>query len=91
MYLLGVSREAQDALWDMLVTGAVVLAPLDAGDAPRMRELMGKYCDRPMNLADAALVRVAERDKIRTIFTVDRSDFETYRPSRTWRFSILPR
>jgi len=71
--------------------GAVVLAPLDASDVPRMRELMRKYRDRPMDLADAALVRVAEREKIRTIFTVDRSDFETYRPSRTWRFSILPR
>ncbi|MFN8640521.1 MAG: PIN domain-containing protein [Candidatus Binatia bacterium] len=91
MSLLAVSGEAQDALWDLLATGAVVIAPLDQSDFPRMRELMRKYRDRPMDLADAALVRVAERDKFRTIFTVDRSDFATYRPSRTWRFSIVPR
>jgi predicted nucleic acid-binding protein len=37
---------------------------------------MGKYRDLPMHLADAALVRVAEREKIRTVFTLDRRDFE---------------
>jgi len=91
MYLLGNSAEAQDALWDMLETRAVLLATLDLADVPRMRELMRKYRDRPMDLADAALVRVAEREKIRTVFTVDRGDFEVYRPSRSGRFSIIPR
>jgi predicted nucleic acid-binding protein len=43
-----------------------------------------------MDLADAALVRVAEREKLRRVFTVDRSDFEVYRPARLGRFSILP-
>jgi predicted nucleic acid-binding protein len=86
-----VSAEAQDALWDMLVTRVVVLATLDLADVPRMRELMRKYRDRPMDLADATLVRVAEREKIRTVFTIDRRDFEVYRPSRSWRFSIVPR
>ncbi len=33
-----------------------------------------------MNLADAALVRVAEHERIRRVFTVDRRDFEIYRP-----------
>ena len=91
MYLLGISADAQDALWDMLATRAVILATLDLEDMPRMRELMRKYRDRPMDLADAALVRVAERERIRTVFTIDRRDFEVYRPSRSWRFSILPR
>jgi len=49
------------------------------------------YRNRPMDLADAALVRIAERERIRTVFTVDRGDFEIYRPSRSWRFSIVPR
>ena len=43
-----------------------------------------------MNLADAALVRVAERERIRRVFTVDRRDFEIYRPNRLGRFRILP-
>ncbi len=43
-----------------------------------------------MDLADAALVRVAEREKIRPVFSVDRADFSIYRPARLGRFTILP-
>ena len=49
-------------------------------DCLRMRELMWKYRDLPMDLADAALVRVAERERVRRIFTVNRRDFGIYRP-----------
>ena len=56
-----------------------------------MRELMNKYRDRPMDLADAALVRVAERDEIHEIFTVDKSDFDVYRIHGKKRFRILPK
>jgi len=55
-----------------------------------MRGLMWKYRDLPMDLADAALVRVAERERIRRVFTVDRRDFAIYRPNRLGRFQILP-
>jgi hypothetical protein len=54
-----------------------------------MRELMRKYRDLPMDLADAALVRVAEREKISRVFTIDRRDFEVYRPRGIRRFTIL--
>jgi predicted nucleic acid-binding protein len=90
MYLLGSSAVAQRALWDMLAVGGVILIELDAGDCPRMRELMWKYRDLPMDLADAALVRVAERERIRRVFTVDRRDFEVYRPQRLGRFQVVP-
>jgi uncharacterized protein len=55
-----------------------------------MRFLMRKYQDLPMDLADAALVRVAEREKIGRIFTIDRRDFGIYRPAGIRRFEILP-
>jgi predicted nucleic acid-binding protein len=51
---------------------------------------MEKYHDRGMDLAEAALVRVAERDRLRTIFTVDRRDFEVYRIDGRRRFKIIP-
>jgi predicted nucleic acid-binding protein len=69
---------------------AVTLLPLDDQDIPRIRELMRKYRDLPMDLADAALVRVAEREKLRRVFTLDRRDFEVYRPARLGRFILLP-
>ncbi len=51
---------------------------------------MWKYRDLPMDLADAALVRVAEREGLRRVFTIDRQDFEIYRPHRLGRFEIIP-
>ena len=90
MYLLGRSWQGQKALWSRLETGALTLAPLDGSDARRMRELMEKYRDLPMDLADAALVRVAERESMARIFTLDRRHFSIYRPGRRRRFSILP-
>lgn len=90
MYLLRVLWEAQDALWEMVESGALRILVLDEGDVSRMKELMRKYRDLPMDLADAALVRVAEREKLRRIFTLDRRDFQVYRPARVGRFSVLP-
>jgi predicted nucleic acid-binding protein len=90
IYLLNFSWRAQDALWEMVAREFVTFLHLDETDVPRMRKLMGKYRDLPMDFADAALVRVAEREKIRTVFTLDRRDFEIYRPARVGRFSIVP-
>jgi predicted nucleic acid-binding protein len=90
MYLLGFSWKAQDGLWEMIDRDAVKLLPLRPDDVPRMRELMHKYRDLPMDLADAALVRVAERERLRRVFTIDRDDFSVYRPKRLGRFVILP-
>ena len=90
MYLLGFSLKAQDALWRLLEAAALRILPLDASDAPRMRDLMRKYKDLPMDLADAALVRVAEREKLARIFTTDRRDFQVYRPKGLPRFTIIP-
>jgi predicted nucleic acid-binding protein len=89
MYLLGRSWQAQRALWSRLETEALLLAPLDAADAPRMRELMEKYRDLPMDLADAALVRVAERERLVEILTLDRKHFSIYRPGHRRRFSVV--
>ncbi|HEX4545502.1 MAG TPA: hypothetical protein VH110_04015 [Candidatus Acidoferrum sp.] len=56
----------------------------------RLRELMRKYSDRPMDLADAALLRVAEREGFRKIFTVDRRDFAVYRLRGRTRLTLIP-
>ncbi len=90
MYLLAFSWKAQNALWEMIEDELVSLLPLEAADASRMKVLMQKYRDLPMDFADAALVRVAEREKLRRIFTVDRRDFELYRPLGMRRFTLIP-
>jgi predicted nucleic acid-binding protein len=91
MYLLRAYWHAQDALWEMIEVGAIEILPLGTDDVARMRDLMRKYRDLPMDLADAALVRVAERERLRRIFTLDRRDFQIYRPSRIGRFAVFPK
>jgi predicted nucleic acid-binding protein len=88
MYLLD-TWPAQAALWAMVEAGPIALAPLDEDDVPRLAALMAKYRDLPMDLADAALVRVAERDGYRRVFTLDRRDFSAYRIGRE-TFTVLP-
>jgi hypothetical protein len=41
--------------------------------------LATKYADRPMDLADACIVRMTELTSKCRVWTVDRSDFSTYR------------
>lgn len=90
LYLLNDLPAGQEAVWESIVRGAVGILPLDADDIPRIRELMRKYRDRGMDLADAALIRAAERENLRKFFTVDRTDFAVYRLHGRVRHVILP-
>jgi uncharacterized protein len=90
MYLLSFSWQAQKALWEVVETGVVRLLLLDEADVPRMKQLMEKYHDLPMDMADAALVCVAEREGLRRVLTLDRKDFGVYRMARKGSFHLLP-
>lgn len=90
MYLVASVPGAQEAIWEMIVRGVVQLLPLGLLDVPRIRELMQKYSDRRIDLADAALIRVAEREGVRQFFTVDRKDFSAYRLHGRIRPIIIP-
>jgi uncharacterized protein len=51
---------------------------------------MRRYETIGAQLADAALVYLAERDYIRSIFTLDRRDFSVYRLKRNRALRIIP-
>ncbi len=89
-YLLSFSFQAQEDLWEFVERGGLQIADLTARDVSRIRALMRKYHDHPMDLADAALVRVAERQDLRTVFTLDHGDFRTYRLPHGKSFSLIP-
>lgn len=80
MYLLGDAGgwKAQNSLWTLLTRGDLVLDELDEELLRRSRSLMQKYSDRPMSLADATLLAVAEKLGVNRIFTLD-SDFDFHR------------
>lgn len=56
---------------------------------PRIEELMQKYRDLPMDLADASLVILAEELGQGRILSVDYRDFNTYRWKNTKPFTNL--
>jgi hypothetical protein len=90
MHLLNFSPAGQEGVWGFLESGEIQLLALASGDLGRIRALMTKYRDLPMDLADAALVRVGEREGARTVFTLDRRDFGIYRPLHMARFALVP-
>ena len=90
MHLLADTPRGPDALCDMVSDGSLKLLLLDATDLPRMKALMQKYQDLPMDFADAALVQAVERDGLTRIVTFDRH-FEVYRLPRRAKFIVLPR
>jgi len=64
-----------------------------AGD-PEIRidkyQLMKRYRDLPMDLADATLVALADVLGISKIFTLDHKDFSIYRLKQKKRFALIP-
>jgi len=93
MYLLGQTQnplDSQEALLAMLDRQLVLVVELRREDLPRLRALIRKYRDLPMDLADATLVRVAEREAVRQVFTLDKRDFQVYRLGRRETLTIIP-
>ncbi len=70
--------------------GFLELLSLTGSEGAAIAEVMRRYADIRPQLADAALVYVAERDGIDTIFTLDQRDFSVYRSGRRRPFLILP-
>ena len=89
-YLLGFSWGAQDNLWEFIMRGGVEILFLDVKMQARCRGLMKKYKDLPMDLADSALVVLAESQKMDRVFTLDHKDFKIYRLANKKKFKLLP-
>ena len=69
---------AQDALFGLLENGALMIAFHIDEHISSLRKLHQKYRDRPMSLADACIVRMAEIYERHAVLTLD-SDFSVYR------------
>ena len=89
-HLVGRGHYRVARAWTFVRSGAVTILPIDDDDIAALHGLMTRYADCPMDFADATLVRLAEREGLSTIFTVDHADFETYRIGGRGRFRIAP-
>jgi uncharacterized protein len=68
-----------DPILLMIERGDVVVEFDLQAETSAVRKLVRKYADRPMDLADACLVRMTELYPDSRIFTVDRKEFRIYR------------
>jgi predicted nucleic acid-binding protein len=91
MYLLGRAGGdvAQQALWRLVLRGDMQIAAPSAQVLERIAALMKKYADRPMDLADASLVALAEERRLTRIFTLD-ADFHIYRMKSGRALRVVP-
>lgn len=91
IYLFGRAGgwHAQQALWRLVQRGDLVLATPPPASVKRMVALMEKYADRPIDLADASLVALAEERGLMRIFTLD-EDFLIYRIKGRRAFELIP-
>ncbi len=91
IYLLGAAGgyPFQAALWELRRRARLEIAELTAVEVDRAAELMKTYSDRPMDLADASLVALAESRRIGRLFTLD-SDFRFYRLASGATLDLVP-
>jgi predicted nucleic acid-binding protein len=78
MYLLARYPKAQDAVLELIRNGALSVAFRLDEHLGALRELLQKYKDTPMSLADACIVRMTEIHHRHAVLTLD-SDFLIYR------------
>lgn len=78
LHLLDFNRNAQIDFLNWVDAGAVTVEAITTDDFQRIRELIIKYSDLPMDFADACLVVLGEKLNISKVATIDR-DFDIYK------------
>jgi uncharacterized protein len=87
-HLLDFDPRAQLDFYRWVAAGGVLLYEVPKDALGRIIELVEKYADRPMDLADATLVVAAEALSLEEIVSLDR-DFDIYRFGSHGRFVNL--
>jgi predicted nucleic acid-binding protein len=66
------------------------LVPLGETDLPGIAAILSKYAGLGIQLADASLVHLANREGIGTMFTLDRRDFGVLRMAHGKKLRLIP-
>jgi predicted nucleic acid-binding protein len=85
-----ISVDAEVRILRELSGGAYLLPGLGPDDLARTADVVHKYRDLGIGVADASLVVLAERYATRTILTLDHRHFGVLRPLQGGRFRLLP-
>jgi uncharacterized protein len=89
-WLLRNSPRAVEQLLRSIDGSFLELLPVAGAEADAIAAIMKRYEEIRPQLADAALVYLAGRERIETIFTLDRRDFSIYKVGGRRGFRIVP-
>ncbi|MBC2695156.1 MAG: PIN domain-containing protein [Desulfobacteraceae bacterium] len=90
LYLLNFSVKAQTAAIDFVLKSVVEIIPSSVESMKKVKILIKKYSDLPMDYADATIVCLAMDTGIYNIITLDQKDFNIYRFKKKQSFVIMP-
>lgn len=85
---LGMKAEAR--FLEGIVKGAFTLCEFTPEDATACQNILGRYAELDLGLADASVIAAAEKLKVRRILTVDKRDFRVVRTAKGEPFELLP-
>ena len=77
--MIGANPMAFESLLGSISEAVVDILPFVGTEAAAVAEVMKQYRSLRPQFADAMLVYLANRESIRTIFTLDQRDFSVYR------------
>ncbi len=66
------------------------MLPLDESDLPSIAAILAKYRTLGIQLADASLLHLANREGIESLFTLDRRDFSILRLPQGKKLRLIP-
>jgi predicted nucleic acid-binding protein len=66
------------------------LVSLTANDIHRVAEILDQYADSRIDFVDATVMTIGERYDCRIVLTIDRRDFQIFRPNHCEWFELLP-
>jgi uncharacterized protein len=89
-WLLRKRPDALKAVFGGFANGLFRLLPLDDGDLAAIAAILARHETTGIQLADASLAHLADREGIRTVFTTDRRDFSVIRLKRNRALRLIP-
>lgn len=89
-HMLDFNLQVQIDFLKWIELGGIKVYDITQSDISQIRVMMEKYIDIPMDLADATLMYLANKEKIKDIVSID-SDFDIYRTLKKQNLNNLLR
>jgi predicted nucleic acid-binding protein len=89
-WLLRKQHRPLDRLAEAHAAEVFRVLPLEGDSLAAIAVIMRRYADICIHLADAALIHLAEREGVRTVFTSDRRDFSIVRLKGRQALRLIP-